>query len=84
MTPTPPPAATPVIATITGDALLERLEKLATTMQELVTKLDPIPRTVADHESRLRALERKVWTAAGASSLLSGGLVAAVLEAVRR
>lgn len=31
--------------------------------------------TLMDHESRLRALERKVWAAAGAAAVLGGGVV---------
>lgn len=33
---------------------------------------------IADHESRLRSLERKVWIAAGVSAGLSGGIVQAI------
>lgn len=32
---------------------------------------------IADHENRLRSLERKVWLAAGAAAALSGGIVQA-------
>lgn len=37
---------------------------------------------VVDHESRIRALERKVWTAAGAATVL-GALLSQVLGNIR-
>lgn len=33
---------------------------------------------IADHENRLRSLERKVWIAAGVAAGLTGGIVQAI------
>lgn len=33
---------------------------------------------IADHESRLRSLERKIWVAAGVTAGLAGGVVQAI------
>lgn len=33
---------------------------------------------IADHENRLRSLERKIWIAAGIAAGLAGGIVQAV------
>lgn len=33
---------------------------------------------IADHENRLRALERKVWVASGVAAGLAGGIVQAI------
>lgn len=41
---------------------------------ELGRKLDPVPTALADHETRLRSLERKVWGAAGIAAILAGGV----------
>ena len=38
-------------------------------LQDVSRKLDPLPASVLDHETRIRALERKVWAAAGAAGL---------------
>lgn len=35
-------------------------------------------RSISDHERRLRLLERKIWFAAGASAVVTGGLVQVV------
>lgn len=33
---------------------------------------------IADHENRLRSLERKIWIAAGVAAGLAGGIVQAI------
>lgn len=49
---------------------------------EVDKKVDPIPSIVADHESRIRALERQVWIWLGASGVVGGGIVALIQKAV--
>jgi hypothetical protein len=49
-------------------------ETLAATLARLETKLDTSLAGHTDHESRIRALEARVWQAVGAASILSAGL----------
>jgi hypothetical protein len=49
-------------------------ETLAATLARLETKLDTALAGHTDHETRLRALEARVWQAVGASSIVSAGL----------
>jgi sulfur transfer protein SufE len=42
---------------------------------EIAIKIDTHPEKLEDHENRIRKLEVKVWTAAGASASLAGILV---------
>ena len=44
-------------------------------------KLDPLPNTVKDHESRIRALERLVWGAGGVGGVV-GSLVTFVMATI--
>ena len=39
-----------------------------------VDHADRMRESLHDHEGRLRSIEQKIWTAAGAASLLGGGL----------
>lgn len=83
---TPPVGAQPVIATITGKDLLDQLNSLASNFATMSAKLDDLPATVHDHETRLRtieghsvgdhgtritALERAKWKGAGVAAGLS-------------
>lgn len=49
---------------------------------ELGRKLDPLPATLTDHETRIRSLERKVWGAAGVAGV-AGATVTALASALR-
>jgi hypothetical protein len=57
---------------------------LLTTHSRLIAKLDPVPTDVADHEVRLRLLERTKWTAVGialvASAAASSGIWALLIH----
>lgn len=61
---------TPVIATVTGADLIEKIDKLAAQVAELVGKFGDVPRQLHDHETRIRALERRLWMALGAASVV--------------
>lgn len=74
---------TPVIATITGADLLNQLNSLGNKFGEMSAKLDDIPRQVRDHETRIRALERRLWMAAGAAAA-AGTIVGWVLQQMGR
>jgi hypothetical protein len=71
---------TPVIATVTGKELLDKLDSLTASVTQLTAKLDDIPHTVADHEQRVRKLEGErfvTWPQlAGVLSLLMLALTA--------
>jgi len=67
---TPQPA---IVATISGADLLDRLDRLSRDFSDMSRKLDDVPRQVHDHESRLRAVERRLWLASGAAGF--GGVV---------
>jgi len=77
----------PIIATVTGNDLLARLDSISTNVAHLTAKLDDIPSTLHDHEGRLRLLEQWRWRGAGiaavVSSLLSSGIVTAIIS-IRR
>jgi hypothetical protein len=45
-------------------------------------KLDPIPRAVADHETRIRALERHMWLWLGAASVGGGAVTTLITRAI--
>lgn len=69
----------PVIASVTGEDLLKRLDNISVA----IAKLDDIPAKLHDHESRLRLLEQWRWKSAGIaaalSSVMSSGLTALVI-----
>jgi len=63
---------TPTAAQGSGSSDHDLLIEIKTTLQIFVTKIE-------DHENRLRDVERKVWRAAGAASILGvlvGSLIA--------
>ena len=49
-------------------------EQIYETLMEVRDAVKPLPDKVADHESRLRALERRMYLAAGGAGLLGGAL----------
>lgn len=54
----------------------ERLVRIEVKLDGLIHRLDATvgpTGPIADHETRLRVLERKIWTAAGAAAVLAGG-----------
>lgn len=48
--------------------------RLLLEVRDEVREMRPLPPRVDDHETRIRALERKVWAAAGAAAA-AGGVV---------
>ena len=50
------------------------LREVYDAVQDLGRRVGSMPSTVTDHETRIRALERRVWQAAGAATVL-GALV---------
>lgn len=73
----------PALATITGADLLDRLDRLSRDFADMSRKLDDIPRQVHDHESRIRALERRLWMAAGAAAV-AGTFIGWVMQQMGR
>ena len=51
-------------------------------LARMEVKLDHALEDSKDHETRIRALERKVWVASGVVALLSSGLTTAVSNAL--
>ena len=50
------------------------LYRLLSEVRDEVRSMRPLPAKLDDHESRLRALERKVWSAAGAAAAVGGAV----------
>jgi hypothetical protein len=50
------------------------LARLEAKLDVIGVKLDLMSGTLLDHEGRLRALEKKIWMAAGAASVLGGAI----------
>jgi hypothetical protein len=46
-------------------------ESVAVILARMEVKLDTVLNSVVDHETRIRVLEKKVWTAAGSSAALT-------------
>ena len=61
--------------TITGKDIWDKLDKIEKSTQAL-------PLIVSDHETRIRALERKVWAASGFAAALGGGIGAALSQII--
>lgn len=55
----------------------ELLSEMASNLKRSLDSLDRTKSQVADHEDRIRALEKKIWQAAGAASFV--GAAASVL-----
>ena len=47
-------------------------ETVAVILARMEVKLDTVLNSVTDHETRIRVLEKKVWTAAGTVAALAG------------
>lgn len=62
---------------ITPTAMYMELQRVGAEVRHISTLLDPsladIRNDVKDHETRLRAVERRVWAATGIAALLAGG-----------
>jgi hypothetical protein len=50
------------------------LARLEAKLDVIGVKLDLMSGTMLDHEGRLRALEKKIWAAAGAAAVLGGAI----------
>lgn len=70
---------------ITPAAMYDRLQQdiggMSRDVNDLKTSLSPLPVTVADHEQRIRRLERAVWISAGFAAAL-GSAVGASLSSL--
>ena len=62
------------------DATIEALGKIYDKLVEVATVVAPLPAQAADHEQRIRSLERVRWKTAG--FYLAGSAVIGVLEAL--
>lgn len=60
---------------ITPTELFLELRATHQAVTEMRGELKDMARTMPDHESRLRALERKVWVASGVAAGTAAGLV---------
>ena len=92
MTTTAPPG---VVAMVTGEALLQRLDQLSTRLGQVESNTSQVPNTLlqfqqeqAKQGERISALERwrSFWTGAAtlATLLLTGGVVVAIVTAVHK
>ena len=80
-----------VVAVITGTDLLRKLDSLSEAVSGLSAKIDSIPVTVAahetklaDHEMRIRSVERRIWAAAGGCGAVSAVLAGLITFIVSR
>lgn len=64
----------------THQAVRDVSGKLDGALDAHARRLDGIDKDVADHETRLRGLERRVWMAVGVSTAVSGGAAALVSQ----
>ena len=55
-------------------------ESTAVILARMEVKLDQALTGHADHETRIRALERKVWAASGVASIFAAGSAAAITK----
>lgn len=67
-------AAASISVSITGREIYDLLMEMRRDVLELSGKVDAMPTTLTDHETRLRHLERAVWGYAGAAAV-GGGLL---------
>ena len=58
--------------TITNREIYDQVLATKDLAAKLVDKVEAIERRDGDHESRIRALERKVWVAIGGGTALGG------------
>lgn len=63
-----------------SDATIEALGKIYDKLVEVAATVAPLPAQAADHEQRIRSLERVRWKTAG--FYLAGSAVIGVLEAL--
>lgn len=73
-------ASEPILATITGKDLLDKLDGVTQAVTDLALKISPLPAAVADHEGRLRRLEYRQWFAAGVAACVASGTTGAILS----
>lgn len=66
------------MSTAGEQAMSDRLVRVETKLDLLITRLDPM---LTDHEQRLRKLERATWVWAGAAAA-GGGSLGALLMSV--
>lgn len=65
--------------TITGKDIWDSLQGVRESVDRLHTDLAGVPAQLADHELRIRALEKRVWLAAGFAAG-AGGTVGGLLS----
>lgn len=74
---TAPPAPAPGPADpgiyITASQMYQELRQVHDEVKGIRSDLRTLMEDRADHEARLRALERRVWTASGAATVLGAG-----------
>lgn len=64
----------------THQAVRDVAVKLDGALSDNSRRLDGIDKDMADHETRLRGLERRVWMAVGVSTAVSGGAAALISQ----
>lgn len=65
---------------ITPRELYDKLMEVSNKITELAVAVSPIPARFDDHETRLRALEKKIWAAAGFAAAIGTGLGTALSQ----
>lgn len=58
---------------ITLDQIYQKLEAVDDTVKAMATRVD----TIADHETRIRSIERRMWVVAGLAAAGAGGITQA-------
>jgi hypothetical protein len=62
-------------AEVTIREIYDKVQEISTKMDVLATRFHAGEQKAEDHESRIRALERRVWVATGSSAMLAWGVV---------
>lgn len=61
------------VAVVTLQEIYSTLQGVERTVREIDNKLAEVVKDSEDHETRIRALEARVWKAAGSATVLASG-----------
>lgn len=68
----------------THQAVRDVSMKLDGALSDTARRLDGIDNDVADHETRIRGLERRIWMTVGAGTVVGGGAAALISQLVAK
>jgi len=56
------------------DAIFQKQNEIHTCVKVIETKVQVIGDTVKDHETRIRSIDKKIWTGAGIATAIASAL----------